>query len=359
MKDFTYKVAAVIMVDTFSVLNFSIKYACRYYFCLGVQMSRPSLYKLVVALALSILFTITLFYLTFDLPHILDRILHEYFPDVFWEAELREQTLSTLRPYGYLALGITLALIVLGFAAKRGYLAILGSVAMYLPTFGYFASAMFFLAGLGVLRTLWLPLLEISPTVLKLGCIAYLPFLLLELILEEHQIYGVVQLVATAITGLGLLIFTLGTATWLYGKFEKHEIVDFWIYKYSRHPQYLGFILWSYGLLIYVGYKDYIRGAFRVPPTLIWLVTTMIVIGVALHEEIEMKKKYGKEYEEYCRKTPFMIPLPKPIVNTITAPLKLLLKEHPRNMKDIVVTTVLYTVILITLSYMLILALKL
>jgi len=322
-------------------------------------MNNSSPYRLVVALALSILFTITLFYLTFELPHILDKILHEYFPDVSWEAELREQILSTLRPYGYLALGITLVLVVLGFAAKRGYLAVLGSVAMYLPTFGYFAFAMFLLAGLGVLRTLWLPLLEISPTLLKLGCIAYFPFLLLELILEEHQLYSVVQLVATAITCLGLLVFTLGTTTWLYGKFEKCEIVDFWIYKYSRHPQYLGYIFWSYGLLIYVGYKLYVRGAFTIPPTLIWLVTTMIIVGVALHEETEMRKKYGKKYEEYCRETPFMIPLPRSIANTITAPLKLLLKENPRNMKDIIITTVLYTVILIALSYMLILALKL
>lgn len=321
-------------------------------------MSRLNLYKLVVALALSILFTIMLFYLTFELPHILDKILHKYFPDVFWEAELREQTLSTLRPYGYLALGITLALIVLGFAAKRGYLAVLGSVAMYLPTFGYFASAMFFLAGLGVLRTLWLPLLEISPTVLKLGCIAYFPFLLLELILEEHQIYSVALLVATAITCLGLLIFALGTATWLYGKFEKHEIVDFWIYKYSRHPQYLGFILWSYGLLIYVGYKDYIRGAFRVPPTLIWLITTMIVIGVALHEEIEMRKKYGEKYDKYCRKTPFMIMLPKPVINVVIAPSKILKKWPPKTVKDVVVVLFIYTFILIILSYVLALILE-
>ena len=60
-----------------------------------------------------------------------------------------------------------------------------------------------------------------------------------------------------------------------------------------------------------------------------------------------------------AEKTPFMIPLPRSIANTITAPLKLLLKENPRNMKDIIITTVLYTVILIALSYMLILALKL
>jgi hypothetical protein len=49
---------------------------------------------------------------------------------------------------------------------------------------------------------------------------------------------------------LGLIIFLLGVFTWLYGKFKGIRIIDFWIYRYSRHPQYFGFLLWSYGLTI-------------------------------------------------------------------------------------------------------------
>jgi len=36
---------------------------------------------------------------------------------------------------------------------------------------------------------------------------------------------------------------------------------------------------------------------------LIWLISTLIVIGVALLEGLEMTKKYGEVYEEYREKT--------------------------------------------------------
>jgi len=53
-----------------------------------------------------------------------------------------------------------------GFMVRKSYLSTIGSVGLYLPTFGYFAFTMFFLAGVGVLRALWFPLLDLSPKVL-------------------------------------------------------------------------------------------------------------------------------------------------------------------------------------------------
>lgn len=297
---------------------------------------------------LSALFTIVIFYLTFELPAFLDKVLHQYFPEVFYDVEAIEKLLSTLRPVGYVALTATITLIALGFITRKGFLTFLGSLALYIPTFGYFAFAMFFLTGLGALRALWLPILELSPSILKLGCIAYLPLLVI-----PHA-----PLVGMAITFIGLLVFSLGTTTWLYGRFRGYELVDFWIYKYSRHPQYLGFILWSYGLLIFVSYKTYIRGAFATPPALIWLVSTMIVIGVALFEELEMTKKHGEKYEEYRRKAPFMIPLPKLLTSIITLPVRNL-GGYPKNMKDVTAIVALYTAILVVISYVLMLVLEL
>ncbi|MEM0468314.1 MAG: DUF1295 domain-containing protein [Pyrobaculum sp.] len=86
------------------------------------------------------------------------------------------------------------------------------------------------------------------------------------------------------------------------------DIVDFWIYRYSRHPQYLGYIVWSYGVLIYICYKPYIKGAFSTPPSLIWLATTLILISTALLEERQMVKKYGDRYVQYCKKPPSYSP---------------------------------------------------
>ncbi|MCX8204630.1 MAG: DUF1295 domain-containing protein [Candidatus Nezhaarchaeota archaeon] len=304
--------------------------------------------ELAVAVMLSAVFTAALFYLTFDATRALDEALHVYFPEVFFDSEAAEKMLSTLRPIGYTALATTITLMALGFAARKRSLALLGSLAIYLPTFGYFAFAMFLLAGLGALRALWLPMLELSPTTLKLGCIAYLPFTSI----PSAPLIGVV------ITCLGLFVSTLGTATWLYGRFRGHELVDFWIYKYSRHPQYLGFILWSYGLLIYVSYKPYVRGAFTTPPALIWLISTMVVMGVALLEEMEMTKKHRERYGEYCRRTPFMMPLPKPLAKVIEAPMKVI-GGWPKSVKGIIATLALYTAILIAISYALLVAFRL
>jgi len=325
----------------------------------GVRMKYTDLSKLVVAVILSILFTLAFFYLTFELPRILDELLHNFFPDVFWQRELREQVIDAMRPYGYLTLTITLILIVVGFAVKKGYLSILCSITMYLPIFGYFAFAMFFLAGIGVLRVLWLALLEVSPTLLKLGYAVYLPFLFLKLVPDGYNWYSLVQLIALITTGLGILIFSLGVTTWLYGKFKGYKIADFWIYKYSRHPQYLGFLLWSYGLLLFIGFQPYTKGAFSTPPTLIWLISSIIVIGVALYEELEMRNRFGEEYINYCKKTPFTLPLPKLLSDFIMAPSKLLIKGPPRNRMDIAIILTVYATILIALSYLLLLIFRL
>jgi len=298
----------------------------------------------VLALVLSTVLTVALFYTTFEVPVLLDKVLHQYFPEVFYDVEAVESVLSVLRPVGYATLAIITALIILGFTIKKSILASLGSLVLYIPTFGYFAYAMFFLTGLGVLRALWLPLLELSPSTLKLGCVVYLPFSYV-----PHA-----PLVGLVITFIGLFVFLLGVTTWLYGRFKGYEIVDFWVYRHSRHPQYLGFILWSYGLLIFVSNKVYVRGAFTTPPALIWLTSSMLVIGIALFEELEMRKRYGVGYEEYCKKTPFMVPLPGILTRAIKTPLRFA-GGYLRSMRGIALAITLYAAILIAISYVLML----
>jgi len=304
---------------------------------------------LALAIILSILLTIALFYSTFEVPMVLDRALRHYFPDVFWDVKAREEVLAILRPVGYTTFAATIALIALGFAIKKGLLSFAGSLALYIPTFGYFAFAMFFLGGLGALRALWLPILELSPTVLKLGRVAYAPFVALG---------PLATLVGMILIFAGLLVFALGATTWLYGKFKGRDLVDFWIYKYSRHPQYLGFIIWSYGLLIFVSFKCYVMGAFATPPALIWLMSTMVVIGVAMLEEAEMSRRYGERYEEYRKRTSFMMPMPKLLSRAITAPLRVT-GIRPKDLRSMAAALSLYTAILVAISYVLLLALRL
>lgn len=152
------------------------------------------------------------------------------------------------------------------------------------------------------------------------------------------------------------MIFLLGAFTWLYGKFKGFKVIDFWIYRCSRHPQYLGFLLWSYGLTLLTSLFGAPKGGYVPPPSLPWLTSALTIIGAALHEENVMIKKYGSKYLKYRGKTPFMLPLPKHFSNLITAHVrKLMKKEMPENGKEIASMILLYGATLVLLSIPLIL----
>ena len=117
----------------------------------------------------------------------------------------------------------------------------MGAIAFFLPIFGYFAVYMFFLAGLGILRVLRLPCWG---RLMKLGDVIYLPYMIL---VYPFALIGVDirRFLAILLIGLGLLVFLLGTLAWFYAKLQRKGTVDFWLYRYSRHPQYLGWTMWS------------------------------------------------------------------------------------------------------------------
>ena len=260
------------------------------------------------------------------------------------------------RPLGYACLVVVIALILLGFITERRRFVSLGSFAFFLPAFGYFAASMFFLTGIGILRVLWLPFWDSSPTLLKLGDISYLPYWViispLKLLgVRGRQLYEVGNLLASLVVGAGLLIFCIGTVTWFYGKFEKRKIFDFWIYKYSRHPQYLGFILWSYGVMLLTALAPVPFGGYQPEPSLPWLISTLLVICIALTEEHKMIHQADELYVTYRRNTPFMLPLPQVLSRIFTAPNRILLKkDYPESDRDVLYTFISYCIILILLS---------
>jgi len=316
------------------------------------------LLDLLVASVFSVFLAVALFYATLEAPYILDRILLNYFPDIFWEFEERERFLNYVRPIGYVSLLVVIILIILGFIYRKHSISATGSVATYLPIFGYFAYAMFFLAGIGVIRVLWLPILDVSPNILRLGHIVLSPYWLLWELFRTYSdpetfllMLSLLRCFILCIIFVGILIFVFGSTTWLYGKFRGYDIIDFWIYRYSRHPQYLGYIVWSYGVLSLVLNTPHVRGAFHIPPSPIWVVSTMIIIGVALHEEIDMLRLYGKKYEEYQKRTPFLVPLPRSLLKVLLAPSKIITKNQPRNSKEILAVLAIYTAIIFLLSY--------
>lgn len=307
-----------------------------------------------ISILLSVLFAVALLYATLEIPMVTHKLLLEFFPDYWWPPS---GVIESLRPFGYISFAITLILMITGFVTKWLKLATLGSIVMFLPTFGYFASTMLFLAGIGVLRALWFPLLDLSPKILRLGDVVYLPYIFLSfLVAPTAWVIGgspadMTIPLSLMIMMLGIAVFLLGTVTWFYGKFTGLNVIDFWIYRHSRHPQYLGFLLWSYGLFSLATLFGAPKGGYVPPPSLPWLISALTIIGVALHEENIMAKKHGEDYVRYRNNTSFMLPLPKQLSALIMAPARALLKKNrPENGKEVALITIVYGILLVLLS---------
>ena len=306
---------------------------------------------------LALVFTLGLTFASVELPRIADSLLKEtgIFPNLAtgqdeitdYKTELYLSHYN-IRLIGYISMALIIALITAGFIMEKRGLASLGAVALFLPAFGHFAATMFFLGGLAFLRFLWLPFLDISFNVMKLGDVILLPY---QWVLDLSSAVGLSlwDELPYVITGLGLFIFLLGVTAWMYGRWQKKDVADFWIYRFSRHPQYLGWIIWSYGVLFLPGpnIKQYVS----VPNTFPWLLATFIIIGVAMMEERKMKREYGAGYEQFRAGAPFLFPLPRLVRKMFSLPVKLIFgREYPDRKREIAAVLGIYLVICIVLS---------
>ena len=310
---------------------------------------------------LAVIFAIALTYASVELPVLLNTFLNNIidFPGYDSSHEMHlNKTASFMDSYfirfiGYACLAIIVVLIVFGFITKKSGLVSAGAIAIFLPVFGHFSFNMFFLAGLGAMRIVWMPILDISYDILRLGDIAYLPYMV-TVYLPALIGIDIIKIIPYIIMGSGILIFILGTQAWMFARFNKKGVATFWIYRFSRHPQYLGWIIWSYGLLVYLIHNSslvHFKLTYEMPSSLPWLITSLVIICVALLEETMMKQNYPDEYENYRKQAPFLFPIPRFISKIITLPVKLLIrKEQPESGKEVAIVFFVYLGIMILLS---------
>lgn len=302
---------------------------------------------------LAIVLTVALTFVTVEGPRALARFVDrlsgvpDFHPII--QPELIEQFMrcNYMTLIAYACLIAVILLIIAGLITERTVLSSAGAIAFFLPSFGHFAAHMFFLAGLGILRVLWLPFWG-DP--MKLGDIAYLPYMIVvyPLALVDVDIRGYVPLL---VTGLGFMVFLLAELAWLYGKLHRKGTVDSWLYRLSRHPQYLGWIVWSYGFMLLASQQQPPRAGETPGLGLPWLISSLVIICVALAEEIKMGRERGDEYAAYRARTPFMLPLPRFVSTVITIPMKVVLKkDRPENAKELLITFGMYLAILLLLS---------
>jgi len=311
--------------------------------------------EFIVPSLLAVILTIALLYVFLEPPAMVARFIHFTFntPDFLPNTELVENFIRTnhIRPIAYTCLAVVAFFILLGFITEKTGLSSAGAIVFFLPIFGYFASQMFFLAGIGMVRTLWLPF---WPDAMHLGDIVYLPYIIIvyPFMLIGGKIGVVIGVfLPLLLVVLGFLLFLLSIQNWLRAKLQGKGIVDSWVYRFSRHPQYLGWLVWSYGLMLLLSNVPTVRGGENPGASLPWVITSLIIICVALAEEIQMERALGAGYDSYRRSTPFMFPIPKSIAALIKAPLRLSIKKaRPENRKELLVTFVVYLAVIILLS---------
>lgn len=310
-------------------------------------------------LLLALVFTVGLTSATVELPHRVDDALQSALPipggDSHADAVARLKTELFMAHYhvraiGYAGFVLLVGLIGAGFATRRTGLAALGAVGVMLPVFAQFAGVMFFLAGLGILNALWLPVLDLSWGIQDWGLVIRAPADLLGWGLGRVGIRSDAPVIFVFL-GSGILLFLLGTWAWLEARARDKGVADFWVYRLSRHPQYLGWILWTYGAFLLVQRMHYPRRSWGIGASLPWLLSTMVIVGVAMTEELAMRRRHGEAYEGYRRSAPFLFPLPRRVERLLAFPFRALFrKERPERRREVAVVLALYTALLMALS---------
>jgi protein-S-isoprenylcysteine O-methyltransferase Ste14 len=126
-----------------------------------------------------------------------------------------------------------------------------------------------------------------------------LEFLLTE-VMGEKQFYIIfnsfVFPASQVIIGIGILLVIFGWKE-IYG--GKGKLVTTGIYRYIRHPQYLGFLLITLGMNVW--WLTFITLA-------LWPVLVVVYYRLAKIEEKDAEAEFGEEYREYKRRVPGWIP---------------------------------------------------
>ena len=311
-------------------------------------------------LILAIVFSTGLIFAFIELPRLLDAGLQSRFSfPQFDQGEGGNSDLKTemfidglhLRWIGYGSLLLIVGLIIFGYTTRRSGWALAGALGLFIPVFGQFALSMFFLAGLGFLRVGWLPFLEVSSLdLLDLGKVIYVPYWILMWFFELFK-WNAHNFLTWFFMGSGALLFTWGVLLWFRSRYGGQKVASAWIYKISRHPQYVGWILWSYGFILFTPFINDMKKSWAVPSSLPWLLMTMTIVGICMMEEIKMLEITRGDYQQYRKSSPFLVPLPRWLNRIIGWPGRLVTKgKYPAQRSQVLWIVLIYTAIFMALS---------
>lgn len=102
--------------------------------------------------------------------------------------------------------------------------------------------------------------------------------------------------VSTIIMLIGILLIIFG---WRRIYKAEGQLVTTGVYGHVRHPQYLGFLLLTFGMNV-----QWIT----ILTLLLWPILVILYYRLAKEEEKEMGERFGEEYRKYKRRVPMFIP---------------------------------------------------
>jgi len=105
---------------------------------------------------------------------------------------------------------------------------------------------------------------------------------------------------------IGGSIFLTGLIAMIKGKKRGDKLIKIGIYKYIRHPQNLGIIIFTLPFMLFIpGFKDL---GIRMGDILSWSCFAFLQILSSFLEEISLIKRYSTEFLEYYKNTGFFLP---------------------------------------------------
>ena len=115
-----------------------------------------------------------------------------------------------------------------------------------------------------------------------------------------------------ALSGLAIFLYAF-----IYHLSHRKQLLTKGIYKYTRNPQYLGFIILTLGMTLVVFETSPIINLtipdlnHEVIMISIWIAQVIAYIILAKIEEYALKATYGTAYTDYKKKTAFLVPFVK------------------------------------------------
>ncbi len=141
-----------------------------------------------------------------------------------------------------------------------------------------------------------------------------------------------VKIAGASFAAAGLLVFLVCAIQVYYAKIFKRGAVTGGLYKFIRHPQYTAFAVCSFGLLLL--WPRYL--------VLIMFITLLFAYYLlAKAEEKECSRKFGKDYDDYLKRTNRFIPFKIQVLDRLT-------KLYNNRIEKVVFISLLYVLCIVS-----------